>query len=162
MLIATLGLSCGTSPAACGHAARGRSPDLALWKSRPPSITGSPHTIIPSLWTQILLYAHVSTKTSSNQDTVLSGALAHTRNCSHEVKRHLPLGRKVITNLDSILKSRDITLSTKVRLVKAMVFPVVMYGCESWTIKKAECRRIDTFELWCWRRLLRVPRTEEI
>ena len=82
--------------------------------------------------------------------------------CSHEVKRHLPLGRKVITNLDSILKSRDITLSTKVRLVKAMVFPVVMYGCESWTIKKAECRRIDTFELWCWRRLLRVPRTEEI
>ena len=82
--------------------------------------------------------------------------------CSHEVKRRLPLGRKVITNLDSILKSRDITLSTKVRLVKAMVFPVVMYGCESWTIKKAECRRIDTFELWCWRRLLRVPRTEEI
>ena len=82
--------------------------------------------------------------------------------CSHEVKRHLPLGRKVITNLDSILKSSDITLSTKVRLVKAMVFPVVMYGCESWTIKKAECRRIDTFELWCWRRLLRVPRTEEI
>ena len=82
--------------------------------------------------------------------------------CSHEVKRHLPLGRKVITNLDSILKSRDITLSTKVRLVKAMVFPVVMYGCESWTVKKAECRRIDTFELWCWRRLLRVPRTEEI
>ena len=82
--------------------------------------------------------------------------------CSHEVKRRLPLGRKVITNLDSILKSRDITLSTKVRLVKAMVFPVVMYGCESWTIKKTEGRRIDTFELWCWRRLLRVPRTEEI
>ena len=77
--------------------------------------------------------------------------------CSHEIKRRLLLGRKVMTNLDSILKSRDITLSTKVRLVKAMVFPVVMYGCESWTIKKAERRRIDAFELWCWRRLLRVP-----
>ena len=77
--------------------------------------------------------------------------------CSHEIKRCLLLGRKVMTNLDSILKSRDITLPTKVRLVKDMVFPVVMYGCESWTIKKAECRRIDAFELWCWRRLLRVP-----
>ena len=79
--------------------------------------------------------------------------------CSHEIKRHLLLGRKVMTNLNSILKSRDITLSTKVRLVKAMLFPVVMYGCESWTIKKAECQRIDAFELWCWRRLLRVPWT---
>ena len=79
--------------------------------------------------------------------------------CSHEIKRHLLLGRKVMTNLDSILKSRDITLSTKVRPVKAMVFPVVMYGCKIWTIKKAECRRIDAFELWCWRRLLRVPWT---
>ena len=77
--------------------------------------------------------------------------------CSHEIKRRLLLGRKVMTNLDSILKSRDITLPTKVRLVKAMVFPVVMHGCESWTIKKAEQRRIDAFELWCWRRLLRVP-----
>ena len=77
--------------------------------------------------------------------------------CSHEIKRHLLLGRKVMTNLDSILKSRDITLSTNVRLVKAMIFPVVMYGCESWSIKKAECRRIDAFELWCWRQLLRVP-----
>ena len=77
--------------------------------------------------------------------------------CSHEIKRRLLLGRKVMTNLDSILKSRDITLPTKFHLVKAMVFPVVMYGCESWTIKKAECRRIDAFELWCWRRLLRVP-----
>ena len=76
---------------------------------------------------------------------------------SHEIKRCLLLGRKVMTNLDSILKTRDITLPTKVRLVKAMVFPVVMYGCESWTVKKAECRRIDAFELWCWRRLLRVP-----
>ena len=79
--------------------------------------------------------------------------------CSHEIKRRLLLGRKVMTNLDSLLKSRDITLPTKVHLVKAMVFPVVMYGCESWTIKKAECRRIDAFELWCWRRLLRVPWT---
>ena len=79
--------------------------------------------------------------------------------CSNEIKRCLLLGRKVMTNLDSILKSTDITLPTKVRLVKAMVFPVVMYGCESWTIKKAECRRIAAFELWCWRRLLRVPWT---
>ena len=79
--------------------------------------------------------------------------------CSHEIKRRLLLGRKVLTNLDSTLKSRDITLPTKVRLVKAMVFPVVMYGCESWTVKMAECRRIDAFELWCWRRLLRVPWT---
>ena len=79
--------------------------------------------------------------------------------CSHEMKRHLLLGRKVMTNLDSILKSRDITLQTKVYLVKAMVLPVVMYGCESWTIKKAERRRIDVFELWCWRRLFRVPWT---
>ena len=77
--------------------------------------------------------------------------------CSHEIKKRLLLGRKVMTNLDSIFKSRDITLPTKVRLVKAMVFPVVMYGCESWTVKKAERWRIDTFELWCWRRLLRVP-----
>ena len=77
--------------------------------------------------------------------------------CRHEIKRRLLLGRKVMTNLDSIFKSRDITLPTKVRLVKAMVFPVVMYGCESWTVKKAECRRTDAFELWYWRRLLRVP-----
>ena len=79
--------------------------------------------------------------------------------CSHEIKRRLLLGRKVMTNLNSILKSKDITLPTKVRLVKAMVFPVVMYGCESWTVKKAECRKIVAFELWCWRRLLRVPWT---
>ena len=77
--------------------------------------------------------------------------------CSHDIKRRLLLGRKVMTNLDSIFKSRDITLPTKFRLVKAMVFPVVMYGCESWTVKKAERRRIDAFEVWCWRRLLRVP-----
>ena len=79
--------------------------------------------------------------------------------CSHEIKRHLLPGRKVMTNLDSILKNRDITLPTKVCLVKAMVFPVVMYGCESWAVKKAEYQRIDAFELWCWRRLLRVPWT---
>ena len=79
--------------------------------------------------------------------------------CSHEIKRRLLLGRKVMTILESILKSRDITLPTKIRLVKAVVFPVVMYGCKSWTVKKAECRRIDAFELWCWRRLLRVPWT---
>ena len=82
--------------------------------------------------------------------------------CSHEIKRSLLLRRKAMTNLDSILKSRDITLPTRVCLVKAMVFPVVMYGCESWTIKKAECQRIDAFELWCWRRLLRVPWTARI
>ena len=82
--------------------------------------------------------------------------------CSHKIKRHLLLGRKFMANLDSILKSRDITLPTKVRLVKAMVFPVVTYGCESWTVKKAERRRIDAFELWCWRRLLRVPWTARI
>ena len=79
--------------------------------------------------------------------------------CSHGIKRQLLLGRKVMTNIDSILKNRDITLSTKVCLVKAVIFPVVTYGCEGWTIKKAECRRIDSFELWCWRRLSRVPWT---
>ena len=79
--------------------------------------------------------------------------------CSHEIRRHLLLGRKAMTNLDSMLKSRDITLPTKVCIVKAMVFPVVMYGCDSWTIKEAECQRTDAFELWCWRRLFRVPWT---
>ena len=93
-------------------------------------------------------------------DFILGGSkIPADGDCSHEIKRHLLLGRKAVTNLDSILKSRDITLSTKVHLVKPVVFPVVMYGCESWTIKKAECRRIDAFELWCWRRLLRVPWT---
>ena len=93
-------------------------------------------------------------------DFILGGSkITADGDCSHEVKRHLFLGRKVMTNLDSIFKSRDITLSTKVHLVKAMVFPVVMYGCESWTVKKAEHRRIDALELWCWRRLLRVPWT---
>ena len=89
----------------------------------------------------------------------LSSKTTAVGDCSHEIKRHLRLGRKVMTNLDSIFKSRDITLPTKVRLVKAMVFPVVMYECESWTVKKAEHQRIDAFELWCWRRLLRVSWT---
>ena len=91
-------------------------------------------------------------------DFILGGSkITADGDCSHKIKRLMLLKRKAMTNLDSILKSRDITLSTKVHLVKATVFPVVMYGCESWTIKKAECRRIDAFELWCWRRLLRVP-----
>ena len=90
---------------------------------------------------------------------ILGSKITGDGDCSHEIKRHLLLERKVMTNLDSILKSRDITLPTKVHLVKAMVFPAVMYGCESWTVKKAECRRIDAFNLWCWRRFLRVPWT---
>ena len=94
-------------------------------------------------------------------DFILGGSkITADCNCSHEIKRRLLFGRKVMTNLDSILKSKDIILPTKVHLVKAMVFPVVMYGCESWSIKKAERRRIDAFELWCWRRLLRAPWTE--
>ena len=93
-------------------------------------------------------------------ETIFGGSkITADGDCSHEIKRHLPLGRKVMTNLDSIWKSRNITLPTKVRLVKAMFFPVVMYGCENWSIKKAECQSIDAFELWCWRRLLRVPWT---
>ena len=98
-------------------------------------------------WKQWLTLFFLATKLTADGD------------CSHEIKRRLLLGRKLMTNLDSIFKSRDITLPTEVHLVKAMVFPVVMYGCESWTVKKAECRRIDAFELWCWRRLLRVPWT---
>ena len=93
-------------------------------------------------------------------DLILGGSkITADGDCGHEIKRHLLLGRKAMTNLESILKSRNITLPTKVHLVRAMVFPVVMYGCESWTIKKAECQRIDAFELCCWRRLLRVPWT---
>ena len=93
-------------------------------------------------------------------DFILGGSeITADGDCSHEIKRHLLLGRKIMTNLDNIFKSRDITFQTKVRLVKAMVFLIVMYGCESWTVKKAEHRRIDAFELWCWRRLLRVPWT---
>ena len=94
------------------------------------------------------------------RDFILGGSkITADGDCSHEIKKRLLLGRKVMTNLDSILKSRDTTLPTKVRLVKAMVFSVVMYGCESWSIKNTECRRIDAFELWCWRILLRVPWT---
>ena len=94
------------------------------------------------------------------RDFILGGSkITADGDCSHEIKRRLLLGRKAMTNLDSILKSRDITLPTKVRLVKGMVFPVVMFGCESWTIRKAECQRIDAFEVWYWRRLLRVPWT---
>ena len=92
-------------------------------------------------------------------DFILGSKITADGDRSHEIKRCLLLGRKSMTNLSSILKSRNITLPTKVHLVKAMVFPVVMYGCESWTVRKAECRRIDTFELWCWRRLLRIPWT---
>ena len=92
----------------------------------------------------------------------LGSKITADHDCSHEIKRRLLLGRKAMTSLDTILKSRDITLLTKVHLVKAIVFPVVMYGCESWTIKKTECRRIDAFELWCWRRLLRVPWTAKV
>ena len=95
---------------------------------------------------------------NGNRDFILGGSrIAADGDCSHEIKRRLLLGRKVMTNLDSILKSRDITLPTNIHLVKAMVFPVVMYGCESWTVKKAERRRIDAFELWCWRRLYESP-----
>ena len=96
---------------------------------------------------------------NSDRTSFLGSKITADDDCSHEIKRRLLLGRKVIINLDSILKSRDITLPMKVHLVKAMVFPVVMYGCESWTMKKAEHRRVDGFELWCWRRLLRVPWT---
>ena len=99
------------------------------------------------MWKQWLTFLFFGSKITADGD------------CSHEIKRLLLLGRKVMTSLDGILKSRDITLSTKVCLIKTMAFPVVMYGCESWTIKKGECRRIDAFELWCWRRLLRVPWT---
>ena len=94
------------------------------------------------------------------RDFILGGSkITADGDCSHEIKRHLLLGRKAITNLDRKLKSRDITLPSKIHLVKALVFPVVIYGCESWTVKKAECRRIDAFELWCWGRLLKVPWT---
>ena len=102
------------------------------------------------------------TKETVSDFIFLGSKITADGDCSHEIKRHLLLGRKTMTNLDSMLKSRDITLPTNVCLVKAMVFPVVMYGCESWTIKKAECRRIDAFELWCWRRLLRVPWTARV
>ena len=107
----------------------------------------------------ITLWQNVETLETVRDFIFLSSKITADGNCSHEIKRCLLLGRKVMTNLESILKSRDISLPTKVHLVKSMVFPVVMYGCESWTIKKAENRRIDAFELWHWRRLLRVPWT---
>ena len=110
-------------------------------------MASSPITSWQKDWETVADFIYWSSKITADGD------------CSHESKRRLLLGRKVMTNLDSVLKSRDITLPTKVHLVKAMVFPVVMYGCESWTITKAECRRINAFELWCWRRLLRVPWT---
>ena len=116
--------------------------------------------------TKIMASSHITSWQTDREtvetvaDFILGGSkITADGDCSHEIKRLLLLGRKVMTNLDSILKSRDITLSAEIRLVKAMVFPVVMYGCESWTIQKAECRRIDAFELWCWRRVLRVPWT---
>ena len=102
---------------------------------------------------------HGETVETVTDFSILGFKITADSDCSHEIKRCLLLGRKVMTNLDSILKSRDITLSTKVHLVKAMIFPVVMYGCDSWTVKKPEHQRIDAFELWCWRRLLRVPWT---
>ena len=105
------------------------------------------------------LWAHGETVETVADFIFLGSKITADGNCSHEIKRRLLPGRKVMTNLDSILKSRDIILSTTIHLVKAMVFPVIMYACESWTIMKAECRRIDAFELWCWRRLLRIPWT---
>ena len=109
-------------------------------------------------WQNSLVFALLHSVTVS--DFILGGSkITADGDCSHEIKRRLLLGREVMTNLDSIFKNRDITLSTKIHLVTALVFPVVMYGCESWTVKKAECRRIDAFELWCWRRLVRVPWT---
>ena len=116
--------------------------------------------------TKIMAYSPISSWQIDGEtmetvtDFIFTGSkITADRDCSHEIKRRLLLGRKAMTNLDSILKSRDITLLIKVHLINAMVFPVIMYGCESWTIKKVECRRIDAFELWCWRRLLRVPWT---
>ena len=100
---------------------------------------------------------HGETREIATDFIFMSSKITADGDCSHEIKRHLLLGREAMTKLDSMLKSRDITLLTKVHLVKTMVFPVVMCGCESWPIKKAECRRIDTFEMWCWRRLFRVP-----
>ena len=101
-------------------------------------------------------------KNENSDRLLLVSKITMDGDCGHEIKRRLLLGRKAMTNLESILKSRDMTLPTKVHLVKAMVFPVVMYRCESWTIKKAECQRIDAFELWCWRKFLRVPWTARI
>ena len=111
------------------------------------------------IWSHYFMANRWGNNGNSNRFIFLGSKITADGDCSHEIKRHLLLGRKVMTNLDSLLKSRDITLLTKVCLTKAMVFPVIMYGCESWAIKKAECQRIDAFGLWCWRRLLRVSWT---
>ena len=127
-----------------------------------PFICGKISWLIPFLAIKhtTTMYIHVQVFMWTVSDFIFLGSkIIADGDCSHEIKTRLLLGRKVMTNLDSIFKSRDITLPTKVRLVKAMVFPVVMYGCECWTMKKAEHQRIDAFELWCWRRLLRVPWT---
>ena len=115
-----------------------------------------PRTLLPSIVSGPITSGQIDGETVA--DFIFLGSkITADGDCSHEIKRRLLLGRKIMTNLDSMLKRRDITLSTKVRLIKAMVFPVVMYGCESWTVKKAEHQRIDAFELWCWRRLLKSP-----
>ena len=115
--------------------------------------------IMDGIWSHHLMANRWGNSGNSDRLIFLGSKIVAEGDCSHEIKRDLLLGRKAMTSLDSMLKIRDITLPTKVCLVKAMVFPVVLYGCESWTIKKAECRRTDAFELWCWRRLLRVPWT---
>ena len=115
--------------------------------------------LLAIFWLGSVCFFHIELHELFVYFNILGSKIIVGGDCSHEIKRCLLLGRKVMTNLDSTLKSRDITLSTKVHLVKAMVFPVVMCGCESWTIKKAECQRTEAFELWCWRRLLRVPWT---
>ena len=116
-------------------------------------------TIVITIFTLLLLLLYGETMETVSDFIFLGSQITADGDCSHETERRFLLGRKVMTNLDSIFKSRAITLPTKVHLVKAMVFSLVMYGCESWTMKKAEHRRIDAFELWCWRKLLRVPRT---
>ena len=133
----------------------------AMWETQVQSLVQSPlqysclgNSINRRGWRAM---AHGVTMSWTRLNDYLGSKITAEDDCSHEIKRCLLLGRKALTNLDSILENRDITLPTEVRLVKAMVFPVVMYAYESWTIKKAECRRIDAFELWCWRRLLRVP-----
>ena len=122
----------------------------------PPGDLPNPGIETASLMSPVLAGGFFTTSATFN---FFGSKITADGDCSHEIKRCLLLGREVMTNLDGILKSRNITLPTKVRLVKAMVFPVVMYGCENWTVKKPECRRIDAFGLWCWRRLLRVPWT---
>ena len=117
------------------------------------------HSILLGIWSHHFMEIDGETVETVSYFILGDSKITADGDCSHEIKRHLLLGRKVMTKLDSIFKSRDITLPTKVCLVKAVVFPVVMYGCESWTVKKAECQRADAFELCCWRRLLRVPWT---